>query len=437
MTITRYSHAFLVGVLNVELKPSQLSKEWERQVMPNNGEHGYDNLCKLYYKGYVDSMLQAQHQKRPKFVDGVCHYIHMVESSKQRVSLSRIIERKKKYADEIESCTIQHIDGYNLKVCAIHLYFFPLRTALFAIEIDDSGSELNALTMGHFCLMNWIWEGECRFHDNSKIALCETLAPLQALLIKKKKTLASLMAGGSKMKIFRTIQLEGLKSITAPNTFETMLYEIGTNAPIGCVNGNAWLSPSKVYYESIMKDNIVSVFKSWKALALMDSFTLLGTEDGFREKDWNMLYFPLIYLRCFYEKSFCFSRNNNYREGRVKGNLSRDIAQMEKFYFYQNISYNFLPNLLYKAMAKGLELEDERLELSKQIKEKSERNKDIILGFVSAFAIFSIVYDLYSIIISAMGVPTESVPSIAIILFALGVVSIISINIYLLSRRIE
>lgn len=434
MAITKYSHAFLVGVLNVELAPNQLSKEWKRQVMSNEGEHGYDNLCKLYYKGHVDAMLQAKRQKRPKFVSCVSHYVSKVSPQKQWISLSRIIERKNKVTQEIESCTIQHIDGYCLKICAIHLYFFPLNIVVFAIEIDDSGSELNALTMGHFCLMNWIWEGECRFHDHTKTALCESLNPLK--ILQKKQTLANLMAGGSKMKMFRTIQLAGLKSIADQEAFDALLYEIGTNAPIGCVNGNLWLTPSKDYYDYIMSENIVSVFKSWKGIALMDSFTVLGTEGGFREEDWNTLYFPLIYLRCFFEKGFCFSRNNNYREDRIKGNLERDIAQIEKYYFYQNISYNFLPNLLYKVMAKGLELEEEREELSKQIKEKSEKNKDIILSIVSAFAIFSIIYDTYSIIISAMGVPEEgNVPWLAILLIAVGIFAIVIINTYLYSHR--
>lgn len=427
MAKTKYSHAFLVGVLNEKLKPRQLNKEWERQVMQNDGEHGYDSLCKLYYKAHIDSMLQAKSQKRPKFVSGVCHYTHKLEASKQLVSLSFVKERMKKDSNDIESLTIIHIDGYFLKVCAIHLYFFPLRTVLFAIEIDDSGSELNDLTMGHFCLMNWIWEGDGRFHDTTKDSLSEALSPLQNLL--KGKKLANLMAGGSKMKMFRTIQLDTLKISDA------MLYEISTNAPIGCVNGNKWLTPSKDYFDSMMKENTVSVFKSWKALALMDSFTLLGTDGGFIKEDWNTLYFPLIYLRCFYEKSFCYSRNNNYRKNYIKRNLVRDISLMEKYYFYQNISYNFLPNLLYKAMAKGLELEEERFELSKQINEKSEKNKDIILGIVSAFAIFSIVYDLYSIVISAMGVHKESVPWLAFILIVLGAVAILAINIYLYSSR--
>ncbi len=432
MTTTKYSHAFLVGAFNGKLKPCQLGVEWEKQVMPNEGEHGYDNLCKLYYKGHVDAMLQAKRQKRPRFLRNVCHYICKVDISKQWVSLSRITERKNKTTQEVE-WLVQHIDGYHLKIQAIHLYFFPLNTVLFAIEIDDSGSELNDLTMGHFCLMNWIWEGESRFHDQTKESLSQALAPLSGLL--KKKTLANLMAGGSKMKMFRIIQIEGMKNINDEKSFDAMLYEIGTNAPIGCVKGNMWLTPSKDYYDGIMKENTISVFKSWKGLALMDSFTVLSIEGGFRAEDWISLYFPLIYLRCFFEKVFYFSRNNNYREDRKKGNLEHDIAQMEKYYFYQNISYNFLPSLLYKAMAKGIELEEEREELSKQIKEKSEKNKDIILGFVSAFAIFSIVWDAYSIIKEAMGVQNGNVQWLAVLLIVLGLIAIIGINSYLFSRR--
>ncbi|MBR3079380.1 MAG: hypothetical protein IKH01_06140 [Prevotella sp.] len=391
MATTNYSHAFLVGCFNGELNPIQLENDpqWGKAAkMPNKGEHGYDNLCTVYYKSHVDAMLEAEIQERPRFLQSVSHYIHKVQDSLQSVDIVYI----KEYEDDegkINKNTI-NLNNYKLKVLALHIYFFPLSTVLFAIEIDDSNSDINELTLGHFCLMNWIWEGSQYFDESTKSAFRTILQPFRDYL--KDKTLSNLMNGGNKLKIFQTIQLE-----SEAFTDET-LYEIATNSPIGCVNGAMWLSPSKSYYDNIIKENSVSAFKSWKGLALMDSFTILGTPNGFREDLCNEVYFPLIYLRCFVEKNFCFSRNNNYREDKVKGNLSREIAQMEKYYFYKNISYNFLPNLLYEAMVKGLGIKEEREELSKQIKEKDEKNSSLLLGAVSVFAIFSVVYDFYSLI---------------------------------------
>ena len=101
------------------------------------------------------------------------------------------------------------------------------------------------------------------------------------------------------------------------------------------------------------------------------------------------------------------ARNNAYREDNADlEHLPWEIEQMEKYYFYENISYNFQPNLIYKAMAKGLGIKEEREELSKQIKEsakkeaeekkeKESRKFDHILSYAAIFAVFSIIWDFF------------------------------------------
>ena len=71
---------------------------------------------------------------------------------------------------------------------------------------------------------------------------------------------------------------------------------------------------------------------------------------------------------------------------------------MEKYYFYETISHNFLPNLLYQSMSKGLGIKEEREQLANQIKDKEETNNNRILATISVFAVFSIAYDSYSIL---------------------------------------
>lgn len=437
MATTKYSHAFLVGSFNGDLTPEKLSNDcqnWTEDIIENSpcnnkrryeGDRGYDGLCNIYYKAHLDAIIKAQSQERPDFLKCICHYTHKIDAKKQEVPLSRIIVKNNEKKEE--TTIVQHLDDYHLNIVAIHVHFFPLNIVLFSIEIDDSNSEFNSLTMGHSWLMNWIWNGNSRFHDNTKNIFREKLAPLIPYL--KDKTLSNLIDGGNKMKLFQIIKTDNIN--------DHLLYELGTSSPIGCVGGNMWLTPSDDYYNRIINDNTISAFKNWKGLALVDSFTLLGTSQSFDEDDCNFMYFPLIYLRCIFEKTFCFSRNNVYRMDKNKGNLSQEIIMIEKYYFYDNISYNFLPNLLYKSMAKGLGIEEEREELSRQIKEKETNNRDIILAIVSGFAIFSIVFDLYSIIIAAMGIPSESVNWIAQLLISVGVLfSIILGYIFFSHRRV-
>ena len=110
---------------------------------------------------------------------------------------------------------------------------------------------------------------------------------------------------------------------------------------------------------------------------------------------------------------------------------------MEKYYFYDNISFNFLPNLLYQAIAKGLSIKEEREELSKQIKESRKedirkekereekkkeaesKRKDRILAGVAIFAVISVMWDFCSIFKDAIGISESNrspIPAIAFII---------------------
>ena len=391
MTITKYSHAFLVGNLNGDsLRPECLDTNiWEKEIVSQEGaikryqnDHGYNGLCTLYYKAHVDAMLEADGVKRPVFLNSVHHYVHNLDQTNTESSSDNSIRLSLQKGKYPNLTTYEYI----FKLCKLHLYFFPLKIILFAIEIDDSGTELDNLTAAHNSLVSY-WDVDS--FGNEK--LLTLMRPLSECLGKEAKKYTK---DGNKLKIFQTIKV-GVSEIS-----NELLYELATSSPVGCVKeGNRPdLKPSENYFNKIISENSVSTFDNWKGLALMDSFTMLGKEDSFSEEDCIFLYFPLIYLRCIFEKTFCFSRNNNYREDKAKGNLSKEVAQMEKYYFYDNISYNFQPKLLYEAMAKGLGIKEEREVLSKQIKEKEEMNRNLLLGAVSVFAIFSVVYDFYSLI---------------------------------------
>lgn len=430
MATTKYSHAFLVGSFNGELKPEQLENDeqnWTQEIIPSSPQEdekryeedrGYNGLCGLYYKAHVDAMLEADGlaQQRPEFLQDVHHYYNVVEEEKQNVVFKAIK------------------DGYDykIKILRLHIFTFPLGISLFAIEIDDTGNELNALTMGHFTLSRWAWGWDKNFSSDVKDSLNSALQPLKSLLVGQ--DLVNLICGGNKLKLFQSIQLE----IEEPD--DKLLYEIGSSSAIGCINNQQdRYCPSADYWQQIVKENSVSTFRNWKALALMDSFTILGAVGSFDVDDFNYLYFPLIYLRCIFEKTFCFSRNIAYREDEkeIIKSLPEEINLMEKFYFYDNISYNFQPNLLYKAMAKGLGIKEEREELSKQIKEttkkkreeqkeKEEKRFNNILAGVSIFAVISVIWDFCSIVKDAFGVDSNhNVPTYARIFIAIGIILII------------
>lgn len=424
---TRYSHAFFVGQIATNVTDYTLLKRgWEHVVID---ESTYSDLCTYYYKGHVNAMIECpvKSETSVQFLTSIRHYRYTVNQN------AILPER-----------------DYRFNVSYFHLYFFPLNITLLAIEIDDSRNSLDALTWGHSQIMGW--------KDNfSKFPIWTktVFKPLEALSDQDNNILC---IEGNKLKLYQII------NIPEENIFnkDVLLYELATSSPIGCVHKRMWLSPSQEYYNNIMEQNSVSAFKDWKALALNDSFTMLdGSEKspkretwGDNYKLWLQHYFRLIYLRCFFEKTFCLSRNIAYRQGEAVDNLSTDITNMERFYFYRNISYNFLPNMLYDAMARGLDIAAEREEISKQIKErakeeelkrkeqrmhdaqqrkeaedrekeKNEERFNNILSYATIFAVFSVSWDLCSMLKDALDVSDNNKYVIAWIFIAIAILFIV------------
>lgn len=372
-----YAHSFFVGSFNSKPQPTALNdKIWKKEVL---SDKEYRELCSMYYRSHVDAMMEAEQQSRPVFLNQVQHYMCEVNKSVEM--------------------NLDKIKKYRFDLCNLHLYFFPLDIVLVGIEIDEKGSDLDDLTKAHWWLANW---KDC-YQDFTTESLNEAVDPLAQLL--PGQSIEDLIEEGNNMKVFQVVQTDDKQPDSA------LLYEIATFIPIGSVNGNNVETPDKNYYEHIMKTNLVSVFQNWKALALVDSFTVLASKSEKDFNDWPYMqcYYPLVFLRCVYEKTYCVSRNIAYRLNQANENLLDEIAEMEKYYSYENLSYNFLPMMLYRKMAQGMDLESDKREVSKQMKEriremrkqkeeKEVRNRSMALAFVSVFAVFSTAWGLFSLV---------------------------------------
>ena len=430
MAKSKYSHAFLVGSFNGVLKPGQLNPNiWELVKLT---EEEYEGLISDYYQSLIDSMVEAEtnKQQKPVFLNSVHHYIHSFKTTGK--------EGVEKVGQSITIALTKGKDkipfNYTLNLCNLHLYFFPLDIVLVAIEFDDSGNELDDLTAAHHALVNW------KYKDFSNNEIDSAFEPLKTLV--NNRDISKLVTDGNNLKIFQIVQTEE----TEPA--DDLLFEIATFSPIGAVNGKEKqsLTPSDDYYNHIMQNNSVSAFYSWRALALVDSFTVLAGNRDFNI--WPQLnhYFPLIYLRCIFEKTYCFSRNNAYRMNRSAKNLYEELSDMEKYYFYDNITYNFLPNMLYQAMAKGLGIKEEREELLEQIKERTKQDdekkkekeanrRDLITIGLSIFAVFSIAWDLCSIIKDAYSGDYDHKTAFVILWSAIGVILVLAAYILIIKKN--
>jgi hypothetical protein len=424
MATSKYSHAFLVGSFNGDLKPQDLERnEWKHKVLTHDE---YTSRLSVYYQSHVDAMVEAEGQLKPDFLKDVHHYCVPYEETITNEDGYEVITKKGEQVS-INFENDKKIVNFQFSLCNLHLYFFPLGIIIVAIEIDEEeGTDIDNLRLAHRLLINW----EENINSIADAKLKYYLAPLAHLL--PNKDLSTLVKDGNNLKIFQIVQTED----ETPS--DTLLFEIATFSPIGSVGKTDFYSHSKEYFQKIINENSVSTYWNWKALSLVDSFTVIAVKK-FASWQWVNHYFPLIYLRCILEKTFCFSRNNEYRLGlsKMTRELSEEIKNMEKYYFYNNFSYNFQPNLVYDSMVKGLGIAKEREELSRQIKERTkeeeENRRNLITIGLSVFAIFSIAWDFCSIYKDAFNV--NYLPAKIIFCTAFLIIFILAVLIFCKSAK--
>ena len=187
MAVSVRSHAFVVGNFQGKIDVKTLERSnWVKVVEDKNT---YNFLCTYFHKSHVDAMIEAEGQKRPKFLNAVHHYRFDVNAS---IPLSTFNAARGSLAV---------FDGYKLNVIALHVYFMPLNIVLYAVEIDDSGSDLNDLTLAHLTIrefpMRW-----GQLNDEFKKAL----EPI--MVLSPDGDPKNLVTCGNKLKMFQILMVD-------------------------------------------------------------------------------------------------------------------------------------------------------------------------------------------------------------------------------------
>jgi len=228
-------------------------------------------------------------------------------------------------------------------------------------------------------------------YQNNKYLLKEFVSEI--LLNNKKfyeENTPSEQYAGSKFKNYLIIDLKHEKDVR-----DHLLYEIGTCSKIGTIKNNDISSPSKSYQERIL-ENKISCFNNYEALPILDSFTVIGTnnykkDEIYTHKTWDEVYFS-IYIFNLYMKSSLQIISNDFSNSPMK--RRKTFQKFYNKYFFNKISFNFLPNEMHKGMKEGLEIQDDlefisnRLEtLAVQVNEKQQKQQESLLLVISVIAL--------------------------------------------------
>jgi len=201
---------------------------------------------------------------------------------------------------------------------------------------------------------------------------------------------------GSKFKVYNVLNISEPQKL---EIYDELVFDIGTSSPIGSAGGDTFLSPSNDYYQSIIS-NKTSVFKNWVGLGLFDSYTIIGhnllqRESSLFQPTYSETYFRIYIYSLFLKYSLLAYDNetqNLFASHETRKKLDKFIAT----YNFEIISYNFLPNLVFRDMKTGLNISDELQnlqekvsKLSVMIQEEEQEKTNVLLGIVSAISAIS------------------------------------------------
>lgn len=301
-----------------------------------------------------------------------------------------------------------------IDVAALHFYLFQPRLLIFVMEINNDGKFLHEITLqnriirslehyaGHHLstdflelyrpllyLHNRVFPGTIPEGDYSEHALDQYI---------------KLLYRGNKLKFYLTVRLKETHDDFFENQrLNELLYELGTCSRIGMMTrpeDSAY--PSESYYKELIDCNLVSCFANWRALALMDTFCVVmksNTPDHSYEM-WRSCYFEFIYINAFFIKSFLVYINDKYKRSDASPALENEFIAFDKVFNFHTISYNFLPQIIYAKIRRGLEIDDELKVLNEKIQFFSEKLDRInekkinhLLIWLAMIALFSAVND--------------------------------------------
>ena len=321
---------------------------------------------------------------------------------KRRVNVKTF--RKKGDGEWLNMSAIHKNKTTSIQVSEQEVFFFPGGIGMFALSLKLSSTLAQNLSDTIYITRDFNSNVDIKGNNViwnewiSKEVLCDI--PLVG------KNVHADEFSGSKFKTYCIIdtQESQLGSMYQRDNF---LYEIGTCSKLNSLQDQDYDAPSRAYLDEIMKFKF-SIFHNYSGLTILDSMTVIG-EGNFKTigddpndlnaiysyHNWNKTYFS-IYIFNLFIKYNIFKFNAEF--------LIDPVGYRDQFqlfinnYNYHQISFNFLPNILYRNVRKGLEIDQEieffesRLtQLANQIQEEQERRQAMLLGFISFVTAFDAI----------------------------------------------
>lgn len=313
---------------------------------------------------------------------------------------TRVRRRYRFPVDKFVSIPLKGGDNCSFHVNDITAYLYPYDIVVFAIHIEFTDTDADAVLSALAALR------DCCFYEGKGldefISVC--IDPLKRLYcglggVQAAPDTSRLVENGNKFKIFHIVESKDLS--------DEFLFSCAT---LRNRYSDSSASFRREYSEKIIAENSLKIHEDWKALMLLDTVTFCTDKlSEFIKGIWMRNYFGMIYQYELYRKTYLYRQNLLFRSRAEKPEvLHEQMKCFERKYSFSNISYNFLPNDVDKAIEHGLGTEDVQREVYQAINQEAESMRterelrgNIFLTFLTCVASFSAVWDI-SCMVDAM-----------------------------------
>lgn len=240
------------------------------------------------------------------------------------------------------------------------------------------------------------------------------------------KEFAFTLFRGNKLKIYMALQLPQYSELFSNKyTIDNLLYELATcNLSLGfMLNPKDIYYPDNKYYNQLIENNTIACFANWKGVSLLDSFVVLfqpGCKVGY---NWKENYFKYLYINALCIRSFLVSMNEKYKQKKITTSIEHEFLMFDKTFNFHTVSYSFLPDIIYKKMRYGLEIDEELAELKSKISsfsEKQDRENEkatnVILFWLAILTLFSAFSDALQLFTANISICLKAILTCALLI---------------------
>ena len=419
----------LVGSIKIDKKSRHLftkSEAWSGIVKSMGVEPS------VALKNGLPSRIELSQEDRADmqtyFYDAVINAIYPDAKSSPKspfdeISIYKIVINKdiQLLANDADSCTfVENITFYN----------YPHGITLFAIDMQWENITLNDFTkyisilrdVEHYARKNYETKEQKTVVADQFLSLFNTIIMLynQSSNIDVGVSLndyspsnvckyINFLHKSNKLKSYVTIRLTSESDAMLSNDYSRkhLLYDVATMSRIGsAVDVNSEYKPSDAYFNKLMSENLIDCFDNWSALSLVDTFCCIMSPFPAEKYDfqyvdnWGKYYFEYLYLNVLYIKIFMLDANDRFIADKSDSKQYDAIRDIDRTFNHYNVSYNFLPDMVYKKIRAGMEIDDELQVIKVQIenhenREEHKREKCLnkMIFVLTIFTLFSVFND--------------------------------------------